>query len=207
MSQNPKNLKPCRTCPFCLGAPKPWPSLSCFFVSGWCRHLAAGVPLASGRSLQRSRWTLSMRSWPPRSPHLNQRSIEVELGLAEVRIKQLQEQLTACEAAPRIDARVLSLGKLVSCGSPRRTNGDVDGSALGGGQGAPGLPPRASSARIISSNRKKRSEPPAPRVALSFYNQPTTLVSEMKDSKPSIQYQAGPARCRSLSMARVHCGA
>lgn len=38
----------------------------------------------------------------------------VELGLAEVRIKQLQEQLTACEAAlAERDARVLELGKLV----------------------------------------------------------------------------------------------
>ena len=47
--------------------------------------------------------------------YLNRSAAErVELGLAEVRIKQLQEQLTACEAAlAERDARVLELGKLV----------------------------------------------------------------------------------------------
>jgi hypothetical protein len=47
--------------------------------------------------------------------YLNRSAAErVELGLAEVRIKQLQEQLTACEAAlAERDARVLSLSRLV----------------------------------------------------------------------------------------------
>lgn len=41
-------------------------------------------------------------------------ALRLDLGLAEVRIKQLQEQLTACEAAlAERDARVLELGKLV----------------------------------------------------------------------------------------------
>jgi hypothetical protein len=40
--------------------------------------------------------------------------LQTDLGLAEVRIKQLQEQLTACEAAlAERDARVLSLSRLV----------------------------------------------------------------------------------------------
>ena len=47
--------------------------------------------------------------------YLNRSAAErLDLGLAEVRIKQLQEQLTACEAAlAERDARVLDLGKLV----------------------------------------------------------------------------------------------
>ena len=47
--------------------------------------------------------------------YLNRSAAErVELGLAEARIKQLQEQLTACEAAlAERDARVLALDKLV----------------------------------------------------------------------------------------------
>ena len=42
------------------------------------------------------------------------KKLQTDLGLAEVRIKQLQEQLTACEAAlAERDARVLSLSRLV----------------------------------------------------------------------------------------------
>lgn len=42
------------------------------------------------------------------------KKLQTDLGLAEVRIKQLQEQLAACEAAlAERDARVLELGKLV----------------------------------------------------------------------------------------------
>ena len=42
------------------------------------------------------------------------KKLQTDLGLAEVRIKQLQEQLTACEAAlAERDARVLALDKLV----------------------------------------------------------------------------------------------
>lgn len=43
-----------------------------------------------------------------------EKKLRLDLGLAEVRIKQLQEQLTACEAAlAERDARVLSLSRLV----------------------------------------------------------------------------------------------